>query len=358
MKRILPALVCCCVVGLGRAPAVRAQSEVTYFDRTAKKELKATGDIQTEAPNKIVVKPSTAAGTREIPAVDIVDVIYEVPARIRLDYTAARGEERKIDTTVKEEDRKKAVEDAIKSYQKLLRDMTGEKTRPAARHLQYKIARLLARAAEDDDSQVDAAIEALAKFRKEHPDGWQISNASRLLARLLADKKKDFDGAQKVYAELAATPNLAKETKQECDLLVARALTRGKKFVEAEKLLQDVLKAVPSDDPQATRARIALAECHGCSGKLDEAVKLLEDLIARTADNDLKAAAYNALGDCYRENNRPKDALWPYLFVDVVYHQDKREHARAVEQLARLFAELGDKERAEQYRERMKKGIK
>jgi tetratricopeptide (TPR) repeat protein len=343
-------------VGLGRAPAARAQDEITYYDRAAKKESRAAGAIQSENAGKIVLKPTTGAGTREIPAADVVDVVYEVTPRTKLDYTAARGDERKIET-VREEERKRAIEDAIKSYQKLLRDLTGEKAKPVARHLQFKIARLQARAAEDDEAQADAAIDALQKFRKEHPDSWQLLACTRLLARLLTERK-DYEGARKVYADLAATPSLARDTKQECDLFVARYLIRGKKIAEAEKLLQDILKAVPSDDPQATRARISLAECLGNSGKLEEAVKQLEDLIAKTTDNDLKAAAYNTLGDCYRENNRPKDALWPYLFVDVVYHQDKREHARAVEQLAKLFAELGDKERAEQYRERLKKGFK
>ena len=79
-----------------------------------------------------------------------MDVVYEVPPRSKLDYTAARGDERKIDT-VKEEERKKAIDDAIRSYQKLLRDLSGDKARPALRHLEYKMARLLARAADDQD---------------------------------------------------------------------------------------------------------------------------------------------------------------------------------------------------------------
>jgi tetratricopeptide (TPR) repeat protein len=357
MRRLVPAIVCCCILGLGRVPAVRVQDEIIYYDRTARKETRAAGAIQSENAGKIVLRPTAGAATRDIPSADIVDVVYEVAGRVKLDYTAARGDERKIETAAREEDRKKAIEDAVRSYQKLLRDLSGEKGRPVARHLQFKVARLLARAAEDDGTQADAAVEALEKFRKEHPDSWQITACTRLLARLLTERK-DFDGARKVYAELAATPTLSRDTKQECELLVARYLIRGKKVAEAEKLLQDLLKGLSVDDPQATRARISLAECLGNSGKLDEAVKQLEDLIARTPDADLKALAYNTLGDCYRENNRPKDALWPYLFVDVVYHQDRREHARAVEQLARLFAELGDKERAEQYRERLKRGFK
>src|SRR5262249_20162139 len=159
----------------------------------------------------------------------------------------------------------------------------------------------------------------------------------------------------KTYEELAALPGVGKEVKQECDLQVARVLIRGKQFADAEQRLKQILNSVDADDPQAVRARVHLAECLGASKKLDEAVKQLEGLIAKTTDNDLKALAYNTLGDCYRYNNRPKEALWPYLWVDVIYHQDKREHARAVEQLARLFEELGDKNRAKQYQEKMKR---
>jgi tetratricopeptide (TPR) repeat protein len=170
--------------------------------------------------------------------------------------------------------------------------------------------------------------------------------------------KGDFEGAIKTYGDLAAVPNLAKETKQEANLLTARALIRAKKPDEAEKRLQGILQAVPADDPQAMRARIYLAECRAASGKLDEAVRSLDELIGKLSDNELKALAYNTLGDSYRYNNKLKDALWPYLWVDVIYHQDKREHAKAIEQLAKLFDELGDKARAKQYQDKLKGGGK
>jgi len=65
--------------------------------------------------------------------------------------------------------------------------------------------------------------------------------------------------------------------------------------------------------------------------------------------------AYNSLGDCYRLNGRPKEALWPYLWVDVIYHQDKQEHAKAIAQLAKLFDEQGDKARAKLYKDKLKR---
>jgi tetratricopeptide (TPR) repeat protein len=333
-----------------------AQDKVTYHDRAAKKDLEAGGAILSESPAKIVLRSTTGAATKELAAADVLDVVYDVPPGIRLDYRGAIGDERKIEIA-KEEERKKAIEDAIGSYQKLVRGMTGDRGKLAARHLSYKIARLKVRQAEDDPAAAGEAISALTKFRKEHPDGWQLVHACRLLARLQTDQG-DHAGAQKTWEELAATPGVAKETKQEADLGAARALARGKHFAEAEKRLQDVLKGVSPDDPQATRARIYLAECLGVSNKLDEAVRQLEDLIAKTPDPLLKAVAYNTLGDCYRYHNRSKDALWPYLWVDVVYHQDRREHQRAVGQLSKLFDELGDKARAKQYQDKLRPGIR
>jgi tetratricopeptide (TPR) repeat protein len=354
MKHTLPfaGLVGVCL--FGPAPAV-AQDKVTYRDRAANKDVEAAGAIQSETPAKVILKGLTGSAVRELPAADIVDVVYEVPPRVRLDYTAARGDERKADIA-KDEDRKKALDEAIRSYQKLERELAGEK-KFAARHLQYKVARLTARQAEDDPARVGEAVAALTRFKKDHPDGWQLLHCCRLLARLQSDQG-DFEGARKTYEELAATPNVAPDTKQECDLEVARALIRGKQVAEAENKLRDVLKGLPANDPQAVRAQVLLAECAGASGKLDEAVRQLEERIAQTSDPALKAWAYNTLGETYRLNNRPKDALWGYLWVDVIYHQDRREHARALEQLAKLFDELGDKMRAKQYQEKLRPGAR
>jgi lipopolysaccharide biosynthesis regulator YciM len=116
-----------------------------------------------------------------------------------------------------------------------------------------------------------------------------------------------------------------------------------------------MLGGLPGDDLRATRARIYLARCLAGSGKLPEAVKQLEGVIAGTPDKTVKAVAYNALGDVYRSQGRGKDALWPYLWVDVIYHQNREEHLKAIEQLAKLFDEQGDKTRAKEYRDKVKR---
>src|SRR5215831_99043 len=67
----------------------RAEDEVKYFDRTAKKEASLKGTIKSETPSHIEIKLATA--TKEIPAVDIIDVVYQVPAGIAPDFRKAEN---------------------------------------------------------------------------------------------------------------------------------------------------------------------------------------------------------------------------------------------------------------------------
>jgi hypothetical protein len=79
----------------------------------------------------------------------------------------------------------------------------------------------------------------------------------------------------------------------------------------------------------------------------------LRSVIDRTTDPALKAAAYNVLGDCLRRDpKQKKEALYAYLWVDVVYNQDAAEVAKATSRLAELFGELKDEERAKKYRDK------
>jgi hypothetical protein len=335
------------------APAP-AQDEVTYYDRATRKEMKVSGTVQAEGTPQVVLKPAGGGAAREVPATAILDVVYELPARFKLDYARLRGEER---GKPEADDKARPAEDVAKGYEKLLADVPRDR-RFARRHLQFKAARQLARRAEEDPAARDAAVAALSAFAKEHPDSWQIHACCRQLARLQLDKK-DFAGALATCAAWAAAPALPKDARQECDLLTARVLALSGKVAEArQKLEAAAAKSGSADDPFAQRARVALAACHSVSKQLDASVKELDELIAKVADPEVKAFAYNTLGDCYQDHGRPRDALWAYLWVDVVYSQDRREHAKAVEQLGKVFEELGDAARARQYRDKFRRDFR
>ena len=53
-------------------------------------------------------------------------------------------------------------------------------------------------------------------------------------------------------------------------------------------------------------------------------------MIKGADDDKLKALAYNTLGDYYQQAKQPDEAFWNYLRVDVLFNQDREEHARAL----------------------------
>jgi hypothetical protein len=342
------------LAGLAGAP-LHAQDTIRHVDRKTMKEMAPlSGRVVEESPAHVVCR-SGGGSTKEIAAPDVLDIAYEVPPAVKLTYRSALASERTLTEPFgKEEDRKKAFHEARASYQEILSRLAAEKNKFAERHVRFKIARLEAWEAEDDPSLREAAIARLMKFMKEDSDGWQINHAAELLVQLQLDKG-DSDGARKTYETLAAVPNISKDMQRACELRIVELLIHAKRLTEAEAKLQALSKSLPASDPQAERISVYRAECQGVSGKLPEAVAQLEGIIAKTSDKDLKALAYNALGDCYRLNNRPREALWPYLWVDVIYHQDRQEHLKAMADLAKLFAEQGDTARAKEYRDKLKR---
>ena len=352
MKRLLAIGCLAWAVSLtGNLPA-RAQDSVTYYNRAQKKEATVSGSIIVETPGKIVVRPTSGTAKEvEIPVMDIREVIYNLAPVLKNDYRIAVNREGGAEKDTKANQRKQHLAEALAKYQDLLSKEAGE---GAKRHFEFKIAKILAQQAEDDPAQADAALLKLKKFKADHPNAWQISACTDLLARLLIEKK-DWEGAQRAYQDLEKTPNLPPELRQEANLKVAQVLVKAKKYPEAEQRLLEASKTVPATGPERVRLQMALAECQAASGKADEAVKQLDAVLPQISDPELKAQAYNSLGDCQEKAQRPKDALYAYLWVDVVYYQNRQEHAKAVYHLAKLFKEIKDDKRAEEYRNKLLK---
>jgi len=82
------------------------------------------------------------------------------------------------------------------------------------------------------------------------------------------------------------------------------------------------------------------------AAKLQAAIDAAKDPVA-------KGVGYAALGELHLANGQPRDAMWAYLWVDVVYNQERDDQVLAVALLAQLFDLMGDKDRAEQFREKL-----
>ena len=70
---------------------------------------------------------------------------------------------------------------------------------------------------------------------------------------------------------------------------------------------------------------------------------MIEQMIQDTdpEQKELQARAYNALGNCYEQAGRTKDALLAFLHVDVLYGTVPDAHAEALSHLIPLWESVG-----------------
>jgi hypothetical protein len=313
------------VVAIGSASA---QDRVKCRERGTKGgDLTATGKIEGESIAGLKV------GNKLIASGDILEVHYDVPGELKLDYNRALGEETKNPAN------------AAKEFEALVRHPRVKDSKSLRRHFEYRITMIAAARADDSAEAMQKAIDALTKFRKDHPDSWQFVPATRLLGRLLTAKEPpDSVAARKVYEELAAAKDAPPDVRQECTFLVIDLMLQAGQADEA----QAKLKALPPSDP-----RVKVYEIGARSGDAATVAKGLEEFIDATNDPALKAAAYNMLGDVLRRDPKTKkEALYAYLKVELLYNQDPAETLKAVQRIADLFAELKDEDRAKKYRDK------
>jgi len=323
--------------------AVSAEAQTSgriyYFNRAKKKEdVEQRVRIKDENPKEITLE--RGARSEKLPAVDVLDIDYQIPADLNLDVRAkAKAAE---EAALKETDpakRQKGNETAIAGYRDLIEKLPkDEQYDPARRHTEYKIAILLAREAEDDATRRTDAVKALTKFKTDHAKSWQIGTVGKLLARIQV-LQGDQKGALATFEEFARRDDLVESLRQEYELLGIRTLLSADSFADAERKLAVLSRTLSKDDPQAVRVEIYLAACKAKTNIAD-AEKRLQAVIHSEAEPAVKALAYNTLGDGYRANNRLDDAFWQYLWVDQVYTLDREEHAKALYHLSTLFEKV------------------
>ena len=139
--------------------------------------------------------------------------------------------------------------------------------------------------------------------------------------------------------------------KIDAELQAAQINVPGKNYELARTRLQALADRQPKNSRQALRVSIALAECLFHVKQATEGTKILRNIIKDSPDKGLKAMAHNTLGKVLYEQSAYKEARWEFLWVDVVYNQDRAEHAKALYYLALIFDKLGDADRARECRE-------
>jgi len=317
-------------------------ADVKYLDRTTGKEETAKDVTITEDVKGITFRRGGKVVT--VSALDVRDVKYDAQEikPLSLDDLDRPGSKLRQAALPREnaDSKRKLYREVIQAVTALLPKVPSE-LRRVRRHLLYQSAEASYRLAQLDGGRREEALAALTRFKEEHNDGWQLAPTLMKLAKL-QEAKGDAAAVQKTYEELAAVPGISAEIHTTSLLRVAQTLMKAEKFTAAEDKLQDLQKTLPANSPEASRVKVHLAQCQvlgNDASKAEQAEKSLRQL-AGSGDASLQGLIHNTLGDYLLKKNKPEEAFWEFLRVDVLYNSDKNEHARALYHLARLFREV------------------
>ena len=214
--------------------------------------------------------------------------------------------------------------------------------------LDFYKALCISRLALAGDGSVQDAGRLMVGFVGANKGSYHYLEANEVLGDLLVGLGK-YDTAEGYYGELAKAP--WPDYKMRSGVLLGRVLQAQNKHTEAIAKFDAVL-GMSSDSPEAKKQHLAAtlgkAISRSETGQIDEAIKMVETVIADAGPEDvqLHARAYNALGTCYMKGNKTKDALLAFLHVDVLYKSFPEAHAEALANLAKLWVLVGKGDRA------------
>ena len=309
-------------------------SRLAAADRVKHATGTQTGDITEISPTEIAVKLGATPKRFAVNVVDSVSFDGE-PNDLAQARIAVHGGR---------------YEDALAMLAKI--DVDEIKRTEIVQDIEFFKALAAARLAlAGSGNKTDAGRQLLA-FEKAHASSFHYFETCEALGDLLAGLNK-FDQAESFYAKLATAP--WPDYKMRAGVLRGRALVSQKQYDLAAKQFDEVL-AIDATGKDADRQKLAAslgkASALAGAGKSDEAIKLVESIIAKAdAENlELHARSYIILGNCYKAANKKKEALLAFLHVDLLYSRFPEQHAEALANLATLWAEVDKADRAAQAR--------
>lgn len=357
MPRLLAFLLAAAALAV-HAPApgqgTGARDAVTYFDRKEGKLATLTDAL---------VKKETSAGidvlvggeTRSIPSPDLVRVDYgNLPGVSASDLIVLRQIEE--------------ADDLAKLQAKYadLAKKAGAGSARTKRVLAFREAATAVKAADrradPDEFRPDAlrAVKLLTEFGKQFDKGWEVWPAARTAARMQMELG-DFAGAAAILGRLARVADLTPDQRFDARLAEAGATLRADNGPAAAAVLDELGKDpnFPGTGPLRQKWAVLSAAAKlpkppaGAAPSKPAGAAALEKAIADAPDPGARAVGYGLLGDLLRAHGQPRDAAWAYLWVDVVYPEDRSERVVALLRLAESFDALGDPDRAARFRDKL-----
>lgn len=221
--------------------------------------------------------------------------------------------------------------------------------RDFVRHdLRYYLAYCEGRLALTGGGDKSSAAAAMLEFVKQTPNSYHFYEAAELLGDL-AMATESPENALKYYSAIGRAP--WPDYQLRATLLEAAALLALNRFPDALSRYETAL-ASTLDTPESLRQKLVAqtgkAVCLAESGRAEEGIALLEELIAQNdpTDADLFGRIYNALGRCHLKADRTQEALMAFLHTDLLFNRNPELHAEALYHLSKLWVAVNKPDRA------------
>jgi len=205
-----------------------------------------------------------------------------------------------------------------------------------------------ARMALGGSGDIMAAGKGMLGFVNDAQGNYHWLDANEVVGDLLVAAGK-FSAAQSYYTTVGKAP--WPDYKMRAGVAVGRALLSQDKPAEALKYFDGVIGMQGTGelaDFQKMAATLGKARCMAAGGKGDEAIKMVQDIIAKASpeETELLARAYNTLGNALKTAGKTKEAILAFLHVDVLYFSIPDAHAEALANLAELWNTVHKTERS------------
>ena len=338
-----------CLFASFSAGISRAQDEIHYYDRSAKSIVAVQANVEQENAGGIRFRTGSRVEPVEVPAQDLIDIVYSVPGSLRLILARARNAEKKsLVPGATQPERLQAIAEAIKEYEQLLKESQQGSLASARRHWQFRIARLRAQAASENPAEFKGAVGSL-KDCASQSDSWQAQAASRLLANLHASQG-DFEAAAQACRQTAGRTGGPAAIKREQMREAILWDILGKNTKQATAAMDKLRGESPATGGELLRLQALRALRDAASGKPEQALSQLEQIETQCKDPADRGLIWLLRGHCEAFAGRDDQALWAMLRVDLIHSEDRIVDAQALEQITKLFESRSDWAKAARFR--------
>ena len=297
------------------------------------KKIKGTtrGRVESMTPLKVAITEQNTLRS-EIPVNEIVKIDYDgEPATMRI---------------ARQELLRGAYEAAIEALGKV----KPEQLNRAVVRQDYEFYKALcaAKLALGGAGTIKDAGGQMIAFARDNPGSYHYLEACEIVGDLLV-ANGTYGPAVDYYQRLAKAP--WPDYKMRAGVAIGRAHLAQGKTAEAERAFDGVIAIDAQGDlakAQRLAATLGKARCLAAAEKYVEAIKMVKDILAKAdpEDVELHARAYNTLGTALRKGGDDKGALLAFLHVDVLYFAVPETHAEALANLAELWETMYKTERA------------